>query len=142
MKLWWCGLLVLAVACRPAPAKPRHHAEVAAAAPTPQRNPTGRWHVVAVSAQLEVAPDQALPGLTQGALETALQAAVHELPMVATMATPPADWPQAAQAGVGVVVAWQRLNGEHAPVAAAAPACDGDLRLMVTAEVQQPMPKG
>ena len=127
-------------AARQAP--PRAAVAPAEADVKPQRNPTARWHVVDVQVETAVEEAQEVTSLATGALQTALTDAVRELPEVTAVGPAPAGLPVAQQVGVGLVVAWQRIDGDHGPRPVTDPASDGDLQLVVNVEVQQPQPHG
>lgn len=141
--LSWLCLCVL-VACRPgaAPQAPPPTAPEAEVLAKPQRNASARWHVVAVQVSTSIEEAQQVPGLDEAALHKAMSDVVAGLAVVDELGPPPPQVPKSAWAGVGLEVAWQRLDSDHGPRGATEPASDGDLQLAVAAEVHQPQPDG
>jgi hypothetical protein len=136
--------LCLLVACRPGkppqPAPlPAPEAELVA---KPQRNAAARWHVVAVQVSTVLEEAQQVPGVNERVLQETLSEVVAGLAPVAKVGQPPPEVPKSEWVGVGLELAWQRLDSDHAPRGATEPASDGDLQLIVTAEVHQPQPEG
>lgn len=130
-------LLALALlACRRAPVPARATAPVPDT--TEQAAPAdGRWRIQPLVVELELAEDQAVPGLDHDGVTREVLADLRALPQVLAVEPTATTYLGKNEAGVQVSVRWQFFDSDGKPHGVNAPAVDGALVLAVGVHAEQ-----
>ena len=134
------ALLFVLSACRQAakPVTPPPAIDVAVA----PAEPDGRWRIQPLLVDLELAPDQTVPGLDAAAVRAELTAGLRTMAQVLSVEPTATAYLGPEQAGVQVSVRWQLLDGDGKPRSGAPPPVDGALVLPVAVHAEQAVLKG
>ncbi len=138
MKHALLGMTLALLACRreptPTPAQPT---VLAADTTEAAALPDGRWHVLPLVVELELAEDQAVTGLDLAAVTTEIVAGLREMPQVLAVDPTGTTYLGSNQAGVQVSVRWQLFDADSKPRGVETPAVDGALVLAVGVHAEQ-----